>query len=880
VSKVVRSRDGPAGAASAAAAGLLLLAVAATGGAVYVFSVSRIAPHPAVQALLTAIVCLTFVGTGVLALRLPPYARFGLLLAAVGFTSLISVLHEANDAVAYTIGVLATNLVFAVYVHALLVFPRGHLQSRTAAWLVAIAYVDVLVLQAVAVLFDPLTRWHSDHPRNDLLLASHAGLATGLEELEAAVAAAVAVVVALLLIRRLRMNSAAARRQFVPVRLAGSAALLLLSVGLVLVPLSSRAGLLGFGLGLIAALALPAAFLGTLVQGRLSREAVGELLLEFRDPDRPPDLEDALRRTLGDPSLLLGRDRPDERCYVDRFGARIELPQPGDVQVATPILYQGQSIGMLVHDRSLRLRQELLDAASAAAGFALANERALHDAQLAEQRNRALLDAIPDTILRYASDGTYLDARPDADTAQLFAPDEFIGRNVRDVLPEELAGRVLGCIERALATGCMQAIEYELELDGVEHRREARIVPGGGDEVVAITRDFTEQRRAEAEERRLASEQASLRRVATLVAGNAPPERVFQTVTEEVCRLLDLRTAVLHRFEDARMSTIVGKFGDPTGPFEVGRVNELEVGSALQVLQTGTSARSNYDELVGPGAAKLRALGFAGSLGVPITIAGATWGALVVALRRDEVLPLETERRLQAFAELVGLAVASADARDELAASRLRIVEASDAERRRIERNLHDGAQQRLVALSVGLRLVQGKLSASPEEAERLLEGFSDELAQALTELRELAQGIHPAVLTERGLEAALEVLASRAPLAVSLDVFLPERLPEQVETAIYYTISEALANVVKHAGATSATIRVDWFEGRVTFEIADNGVGGADPDRGSGLRGLRDRVETLDGDLWIESAARQGTLVGAEVPVGSRRTAGVLRYA
>src|SRR5262249_21367305 len=161
----------------------------------------------------------------------------------------------------------------------------------------------------------------------------------------------------------------------------------------------------------------------------------------------------------------------------------------------------------------------------------------------------------------------------------------------------------------------------------------------------------------------------------------------------------------------------------------------------------------NYATLSGAGAVELRGLGFGGSLGVPITVAGVIWGALVVALQKDEVLPLETEQRLRAFAELVGLAVASADARDELAASRLRIVEAGDTERRRLERTLHDGAQQRLVAVSVGLRLAQAKVRAplspaSAADADQLLDTLSGELGEALTELRELAQGIHPAVLT------------------------------------------------------------------------------------------------------------------------------------
>jgi signal transduction histidine kinase len=414
----------------------------------------------------------------------------------------------------------------------------------------------------------------------------------------------------------------------------------------------------------------------------------------------------------------------------------------------------------------------------------------------------------------------------------------------------------------------VNTIEYELPIRGVAHWKEARMVPSGDGEVVAISRDFTRERRAEAEQQRLAAEQAALRRVATLVAGNAAPEQVFQTVTEEVCRLVGLRTAVLHRFEDARTSTIVGKFGEPTGPYELGNTNELEVGSALQVLRTGAPARSNYDGLVGSGAVMLRTLGFHGSMGVPITVAGVTWGALVVALRAGESLPLETERRLQAFAELVGLAVASAHARDELSASRLRIVEASDAERRRIERNLHDGAQQRLVALSVGLRLAQAKLKCAPDEAGELLADASEELVEALTELRELAQGIHPALLTERGLEAALDVLAARAPLPVALDVMLPERLPEPVEAAAYYVASEALANVVKHASARSAVVRAERIDGRAVVEVVDDGIGGADLDRGSGLYGLRDRVETLDGRLRVESELGGGTRVRAELPV------------
>ena len=292
----------------------------------------------------------------------------------------------------------------------------------------------------------------------------------------------------------------------------------------------------------------------------------------------------------------------------------------------------------------------------------------------------------------------------------------------------------------------------------------------------------------------------------------------------------------------------------------------------LQVLRTSAPARvDDYTRIPGRAAELMRELGLRSTVAVPITVAGATWGALATQIREGETLPPDTERRLQAFAELVALAVASAQARDELAASRVRIVEAGDAERRRIERNLHDGAQQRLVALSVALRIAQGKISNSPAEAEDLIAVAADDLAEALVELRELAQGIHPAVLTERGLSDALEVLAARVPLPVELDIGLSERLPEQVEVAAYYVVSEGLANIVKHARAASVQVRVARENGHITVAVEDDGVGGATLDGGSGLCGLRDRVETLDGRLGIASRPGIGTCLRAELPVHAK---------
>jgi signal transduction histidine kinase len=856
-----------------AAGGLALAAaaLAATAGAVSMTAFSRHAPNPAGHALLTVLVCLSFVGAGLLAIRRPPYVRFGLLLAAVGFSSLLGAFHDANAAIPYTVGVLTANLVFAVLVHALLAFPTGRLRSPTDRFLVAVSYVNVLVVQGVAVLFDPLTRWDSAHPRNAALVDSQASLATVLEEVEAAVAIGVTIAVAAVLVRRTRLKTVLARRQLVPVLVGGVFALLAFAIGLAFAPVSSNAAVVGIGLGLLASIALPGSFVGVLLKGRLSRAAVGELLVELREGTAASGLEDALRRALGDASLQLARRTPDGK-YRDAAG-RVVSPRSPDCGVPTLIEHQGEPVGLLVHDPSLRLRPELLEAVTAAAGFALVSEQALATVRRVEERNRALLDAIPDPLIRATSDGTFLEVLADDPSQLTRPPEEMVGRNVRDVLTPELADAVMACVDRAVETGTVSTVDYEIEVQGELRQKEARIVPSGPGEVLTILRDFTDERRAQAAQQRLAEEQAALRRVATLVAGDAPPERVFQTVTEEVCHLLGIHEAVLERFENAEIGTVVGRFGPHMiGGFEIGSTLPLEEGlTAWKVLQTGAPAR--VDSFEGPGelAQRVHALGYRSAVGVPIVVGGSIWGTLVAALQEGESLPPETERRMQAFAELVALAVASAQARQELEASRMRIVEASHAERRRLERNLHDGAQQRLVALSVALRLAQGKVSHSPEEAADLLATAVEELMEALTELRELAQGIHPAVLTEQGLPAALEVLAARAPLPVEIDVRLSERLPDPIEATAYYVASEALANVVKHAEADSARVCAQRLDGRALVEVADDGVGGADPNGGSGLCGLRDRVEALDGRLVVDSPRGRGTVVRAELPVRER---------
>jgi signal transduction histidine kinase len=252
----------------------------------------------------------------------------------------------------------------------------------------------------------------------------------------------------------------------------------------------------------------------------------------------------------------------------------------------------------------------------------------------------------------------------------------------------------------------------------------------------------------------------------------------------------------------------------------------------------------------------------------PITVSGRLWGVVAASLEPPLFFWRGAEERLGAFTQLVSLALANEEARGQLEASRARLVSAGDEERRRLERNLHDGAQQRLVSLSLSLRLAQSKLASDPQTARELLSAAGNELGVALEELRELARGIHPAVLTERGLGPALQALADRAPLPVELDL-PPERLPRRVEAAAYYVVSEALANVAKYAHASEVTVSVAQENGSAVVEVADDGIGGADPEAGSGLRGLTDRIDALEGHLRIVSQPGRGTTIRAEIPCG-----------
>jgi PAS domain S-box-containing protein len=450
-----------------------------------------------------------------------------------------------------------------------------------------------------------------------------------------------------------------------------------------------------------------------------------------------------------------------------------------------------------------------------------------------------------------------------------------------------------GAITRVKETGHSARVDYDYDQDGSRRQMVAAPIVVGGElwGAATISSPLPHEFPAEAEERletftglvgvalanaqahtalaSLADEHSALSRVAVAVATEEQPERLFDVVSEEVGRLLGARSAATVRYvegEDA--SVIVGGWtSDENYPVPVTSYLPFQGGAIEQVKRSGTTARVDLARVPEHVQRNMASTDVSSQVAAPIVVEGRLWGATSVSVGPNKSFRADAEQRLGKFTRLVAVALANAHARDELTASRARIVQAGDAARRRFERNLHDGAQQRLVTLSLSLRLAQAKLHDDPAAAQALLESSSQELAAALEELRELARGLHPAVLTDRGLEAALEALADRAPVPVVLDHVAEGRLPPPVEAAAYYVVAESLTNVAKYAEASSARVRVEQQNGYAIVEVEDDGVGGVDITRGSGLRGLADRVEALDGRLIVSSEAGHGTRVRAEIP-------------
>jgi signal transduction histidine kinase len=399
--------------------------------------------------------------------------------------------------------------------------------------------------------------------------------------------------------------------------------------------------------------------------------------------------------------------------------------------------------------------------------------------------------------------------------------------------------------------------------------------------------DFTElaataiaNAQAREELRRVADEQAALRRVATLVARAAPPAALFAAVAEEVGRLLGADITAMGRYDpEGTVSSVAIWARTPDSPPMEYRTTLGDRNVSTLVFQTHRPARVDSfedDPTIRARTPWLATTGVRSSVGAPISVEDRLWGVMIVASTTDVPPPRDTEVRLADFTDLVATAIANAETQAELTASRARIVATADDTRRRIERDLHDGAQQRLVTLALQLRGAQGGVPPELGELDAELADIAGGITDVLDDLREMARGIHPAILAEGGLGPALRTLARRSPVPVELKLAVEGRLSEPIEVGAYFVVSEALTNVAKHAQASSVAVEVEAGGGVLRIGVRDDGVGGADFGRGSGLVGLKDRVEALGGGIVVESARGAGTALHVELPLSDERDASV----
>ncbi|MDT5314932.1 MAG: hypothetical protein QOE74_3952 [Mycobacterium sp.] len=369
----------------------------------------------------------------------------------------------------------------------------------------------------------------------------------------------------------------------------------------------------------------------------------------------------------------------------------------------------------------------------------------------------------------------------------------------------------------------------------------------------------------------LVKQQEALRRMATLVAhGVVTPSEVYSAVAEEMVRCLDCEGAGVFRYDPDGSAIVLAGSSKPGAQYlPVGERMPLDDDNLLAwIPRTGRPARHDVEGGRGSVLTRVREFGFRSGVGAPILVNGRVWGAAVVASSRQELLPSDTEERVGDFADLVAAAIANAANRAELVASRARIVTAADDARRRLERNLHDGAQQRLITLGLDARIAEASVPAELDDLKQQLVHLTSGLREAHVELQEISRGLHPAILSKGGLLPALEALAGRSAIPVTFDAAVDRRLPEAAEVAAYYVVAEGLANAAKHSQASKVTVSANTDDANLFLCVQDNGIGGAHVGKGSGLIGLFDRVEALGGQIKIDCPPEAGTLLHATIPL------------
>jgi PAS domain S-box-containing protein len=808
-----------------------LVSIAEAATAIAIVSTSETGDTDVWTLALAVAVALSFTTSGLVALWRRPENRTGYLLAAVGYLWFFGALTETGFDWLFTLGVALGSSAFGAFVHLLLVFPGGRLASRREAALVVGTYALVIGGSLAILLVDPTPSAGCPGCRSTIAVVDSDGTKDAIDAIFTVAAVSITLLLLALMLRRYAGASAARRRVLGPVLASGALALVFLIAELMVAAFSEDAARPLEYLFLATFATVPLAFLAGVLRSRLARAGVGDLLLELA---RGTPIREAIAGALRDPTLEIAYWQPDEGRYLAADGR--PLPQNGTPRHVTLVEHAGRPTAALVHDPLLADERELVESVAAAAALWLDNERL--QAKLRAQYDflETIVNAAPSLLLSVDREGrianlngaaTRASGREDEDDVrwQHFW-DVYVAPDERDDARRRF--------EAAAPEHAGTAFEHTFR----NHRGEELTIAwstaplydanGQVTNVVYGGLDITERRRREQE--------LEVERDFAGTVANTIPIFLVGVWDDASVNGYGPNPAFEHNLGWSREDTIGRSLLDFVHPED-----RYLAGMAIASAANGVpSERRESRWLHKDGSTRIVSWSAREILGME--------GRTVVLVSGADV----TERYRQA---------------EELRASRSRIVQAGDAERRRLERNLHDGAQQRLVALSLSLRLAQAKIGSDPVAAEQVLEASRAELAAALDELRELARGIHPAVLTDRGLAAALEMLAHRAPVPVTLES-PDERLPAPVEAAAYYVIAEALANVAKYARASDVVVTVAREEECVRVLVEDDGVGGADPARGSGLRGLADRVAALEGTLEVDSPPGEGTRVTVQIPL------------
>ena len=800
--------------------------------------------HPWLTSAFAITAGLTFVAAGLVALWRRPENATGLWLAATGYLWFIAALTESNQSWVWTVGFVFSNFALVAFATLILAYPDGRLSRRDVA-LVAIGGISAIAGNLLVALLEGTPATQCDTcPPSAIAVADSETAATVVTVASTVVVIAVLGLIVAILIGRWRKASVTSRRTLRPVYLSCGVSVVLLLVSVAADQLSSVAYSVVWALFLFSFALVPLSFLAGVLRSRLDRSSAARLLVSL---DAGIPLRDALAQALHDPSLEIVYWLETQGSWVDELGHEVDEPARLPERSVTTIERGGQRIAALVHDPSLDDEPELVELIAAGAGLPLENVRLQADLRSQYLFLETVANTAPSLLVVIDTEGRILNQNQATLAASGFEDESHIrGRYFWEVFIDEDDRSGLRRRFRAAAPDFAPA-QYENSFTnavGERHVIEWRSAPvtdaaGTVVRIVAGGIDITE--------RKLRELQLQRERDITQTLMQAIPSLVV---------VVDSEAIIVDSGVDETTAAVNDAFRRALG------------------WPDSTLVRRSVIDLIDPADGYLALMAIASAAnGVPTPERESIWqcadgSSVVIAWTATPVA--DVTGRQASLVLLSGIDVTERKRQEEeIRASRARIIEAGDGARRVLERNLHDGAQQRLVSLSVSLRLAESRVATDPNEAISIISGSREELAAALDELRELARGIHPAVLTDRGLAAALETLVTRTPFPVEVEV-PQERLRPAVEAAAYYVISEALTNIAKYAHASSAHVRVrPSAEETVIVEVIDDGVGGADPTAGTGLRGLSDRVAALDGTFAVVSPPGGGTRIVAEIPLG-----------